>query len=162
MLRVFYGSQDPLKAGALARAKEILGAGGRCLVIVPEAATLKTERFFLSGLGLKGSFDLEVLSPSRLGDAVFEALGRGGEEQVTLDERGKAVAVAAALKDCKKDLVYYASAAEMKGFVEQVSGLIGDLKKASLTPETLQAFADSLPEGPDRARSKDTARIFAA
>ena len=162
MLRVFYGSQDPLKAGALARAQEILGAGGRCLVIVPEAATLKTERFFLSGLGLKGSFDLEVLSPSRLGDAVFEALGRGGEEQVTLDERGKAVAVAAALKDCKKDLVYYASAAEMKGFVEQVSGLIGDLKKASLTPETLQAFADSLPEGPDRARSTDTARIFAA
>ena len=162
MLRVYYGPQVPLRSGALKRAKEILDGGGQCLMIVPEAATLKTERFFLRSLGLEGTFDLEVLSPSRLGDRVFEALGRGGEEQVTLDERGKAVAVAAALKDCKKDLGYYASAADMKGFVEQVSGLIGDLKKASLTPETLRDFADSLPEGPDKARSLDIAEIYAA
>ena len=158
MLDVFCGAQEPLKNKAAEQVRAILDRGGHCLILVPETATLKTERFFLKRLGLQGSFDLEVLSPSHLEENVFAALGRGEGESVTLDERGKAVAVAAALKGCKEELVYYGRVADLQGFVQQISDTLRDLKRAGVTPETLSGFAQGLPQGASRDRVADHIR----
>ncbi len=162
MLRVCYGARDALNHKAVEQVRELLGARRHCLILVPETATLKTERFFLTALGLRGTFDMEVLSPSRLEDKVFSVLGRGDGDRVTLDERGKAVAVAAALKDCRKDLTYYTAAADFKGFVERASDLIRDLKRANLTPETLAAFAEKQADGFVKSKMADLALIWTA
>ena len=47
------------------------GKGGNHLVIVPDRFTLSYERVLLRRLGLKGAFDIEVASFSRLADVAL-------------------------------------------------------------------------------------------
>ncbi len=156
MLQILGGNQAALRRHLLAMAR----AAERMIVIVPEQYTLQTERDLMAGLDAPGFFDLEVLSPSRLTERVFAQAGSDG--RVRIDARGKQLALAKALLQCRKQLKYYESAAEKQGFIERAGALIADLKRAGVSPEALKAHADSLPEGAARDKMQDLALLYAA
>ncbi len=162
MLTIHCGRENALRREMLLQADAVLRRGEKCMALVPEQVTLKTERFFLEGLNLPGSFDLEVLSPSRLTERVFELEGREPGERVSVDLRGKAVAVADAVRSVKKDLDYYTASEGLQGFVEQCATLIGDLKRAGMTPEQLTDYAAGLPDGGRKDKLGDLAKIYSA
>lgn len=156
MLNIIGGNQETLRRHLLASAS----LGGRMLVIVPEQFTLQTERELMDGLNLPGFFDLEVLSPSRLTERVFSQAGSDG--RVRIDNRGKQLALARALLLCKKELHYYESAVEKQGFIQRISALIADCKRAGVTPPSLMDYADSLEESASRDKFHDLALLYAS
>ena len=156
MLQILGGNQAALRRRLIAMAKD----AERMIVIVPEQYTLQTERDLMSGLDAPGFFDLEVLSPSRLTERVFAQTGTDG--RVRIDARGKQLALAKALLQCRKRLKYYESAAEKQGFIQRAGALIADLKQAGVTPDALRAHADSLPDGAAGDKFHDLALIYAA
>lgn len=155
MLHIWGGDQQALRERLLAEAKK----GGPMIVIVPEQYTLQTEREIMDGLSLPGLFDLEVLSPSRLTQRVFAQAG--ADQRVPIDARGKQLALARALIDCKKELRYYESAAEKQGFIERAGSMIAQFKRSGVTPEQLAAYAETLPEGASRDKMSDLALLHA-
>lgn len=160
-MHVYYGSPEALHARLIQSTETILRANGQVLVLVPEMATLKTERELLTALGLSGSFDMQVLSPSRLGERVFEQKGMGEASRRTrIGDAGKSMAVSAACMQCEKELRYYASAIRRQGFLQKMTQLIADLKRAEVSPDALLAHAETLPEGASRDKLQDTALIY--
>lgn len=162
-MQVMYANARGVHTQLLERAENARLRGQKHLVLVPEMATLKTEREILDTLHWPGSFDLQVLSPSRLSERVFEHVGMGDiAAKVRIGEQGKMMAVAAALKNCEKELRYYAGAVRRQGFMQQMGQLISDLKRAQVTPEDMDGHISSLPEGAERDKLQDVRRVYAA
>ncbi len=155
MLRVLGGNQEALRRHLL----DLAALGGKMIVIVPEQYTLQTERELMDGLGVKGFFDLEVLSPSRLTERVFALAGSDGRERI--DQRGKQFALARTMMLFRKDLCYYESATEKQGFIERIGTVIAECKQAGVTPEALSAYAEALPEGASKDKFRDLALLYA-
>ena len=163
MLKVLYGPEEALSQRMLKIARETAEREGeRLLILVPEMATLRTEEELLSGLGLEGSFDLEVLSPSRLSERVFENEGQGeAAGRVRIDGQGKSMALAGVLHDEREHLVYYASSVHRQGFITECGALISNLKRARVTPRQLEEFAQG-STGVSADKLRDLARIYAS
>ena len=155
MLTILAGTQEDARHHLIAAARDVR----RMLVIVPEQYTLQTERLLMDGLALPGFFDLEVLSPSRLTERVFAQAGADG--RIRIDARGKQLALARALLQCKKQLKYYESAADKQGFIQRAGTLIADFKRAGVTPEALALHASSLPPGAAQDKLTDLALLYA-
>ncbi len=163
MLKVLYGKEEALKREMLRLARRAAEEGKRLEILVPEMATLKTEVELLTGLKAAGSFDTEVLSPSRLSERVFEREGQGtAAGRIRIDSQGKCMAVAGAMKRAEKRLRYYRSSLSRQGFIAECASLIADLKRASLTPEGLREHVEGLPEGASADKLSDIQRIYEA
>ena len=134
------------------------GYGGKAIIIVPEQYTLQTERELMSGLGLPGFFDLEVLSPSRLTERVFALAGSDG--RVRIDARGKQLTLARTMLKCKKQLKYYESAAEKQGFIQRIGALIAEFKRSGVTPEQLEALANGQHDEASRDKLLDLSLLY--
>lgn len=134
--------------------------GRQVSVLVPEQYTLQAERDLIKSLGVKGFFRLDVLSPSRLRYRVFDALG--ADLRQPIDERGKAVAVARALRQVKDQLQYYAGAHQRPGLIQRMSDLLTTVKGAQLQEEHLQLAAQSLGERALSYKLQDTALVLTA
>jgi len=156
MLHILSGEREALRR----RLIDTASRARRMLVIVPEQYTLQTERELMDGLGAPGFFDLEVLSPSRLTERVFAVAGADGRTRI--DARGKQLALAKALLQCRKQLKYYESAADRQGFITRAGALIADFKRAGVTPDALLAYAESLPEGAGKDKFSDLALLYQA
>lgn len=128
------------------------------VLLVPEQFTLAAERELMERLHLQGMFALDVLSPSRLYDHVLNAAGR--DEREPLSDAGRRMAVSQALEKLEDKLPYYGSITQRRGFVEKLCALITDMKRGSMTAETLAAYADQLPEGVQKAKLSDLAKIY--
>ncbi len=160
MLHILGGRPNDLWAQVAHTVQAQRSAKRRCLVLVPEQLTLKTERDLLDALNVPGFFDVEVLSPSRLSQRVFALAGT--DTRVRIDNNGKQMALAGALLGVRKQLVYYESAAEKQGFIARAGAWITDMKRAGVTPEALAAHAQTLPQGASRDKLMDLALIYAA
>ncbi|MBQ3270565.1 MAG: hypothetical protein IJH09_11675, partial [Clostridia bacterium] len=87
-MRVYTGRGCLMEAALIETLRRGMAGGAQLhLVVVPKQLTLQTERNLLRALGLRGSFQLQVLSPERLCGRVFEAAGQ--PEGVRVDERGR-------------------------------------------------------------------------
>ena len=139
------------------QAAAALTAGRRCVLLVPEQYTLQAERDLIRDLSLPGFFDIEVFSLSRFVQRLFLICG---SNRVRVDGNGKNIALARALLSCKKDLKYYARSVSRRGFIAQSGEWIADMKRAQITPDKLQTYADSLPESAYAEKMGDLARIY--
>ena len=124
--------------------------GKDCLWLVPEQFTLQAERELLVRLSLQGFFNIQVLSPSRLGERVLAATGRLQGEPLTAP--GRQMAISHALERCEERLTYYRSSIHRQGFVQKLGSLVTDMKQGGLTPEHLAKYASSLAEGGEKLR----------
>ena len=133
-----------LEQEQLLRIADCLKRGRRALVLVPPQDTLHTELRLMEGLGLSGSFELDVVSPGRLRERVFERAG--SPERIVFDARGKRMILTAILCEAKGQLRYYARAAEHGGeaLADRLAEVIGAFRQAGRTPEQLRAQAEAV------------------
>ncbi|MCL1855174.1 MAG: PD-(D/E)XK nuclease family protein, partial [Clostridia bacterium] len=132
--------------------------GADCLWLVPEQFTLQAERELLVRLSLKGFFNIQVLSPSRLGERVLAATGRLQGEPLAAP--GRQMAISQALERCAEKLCYYHSSVRRQGFIQKLGSLVADMKQGGLTPERLSEYAASMTEGGEKLR--DIATLYEA
>ena len=132
--------------------------GERISLLVPEQYTLQAERDLMRDLGIRGFFRLDVLSLSRLEYRVFDQLGQ--DARVRIDERGRAMTVARALRKAQKELHYYAGAEERPGFIRKMAVLIASLKSLGLDAAALEEAAQQVQGRGLGFKLGDTARVF--
>ena len=134
-------------------------AGVRCVLLVPEQYTLQAEEDILSGLKIRGFFDIDVISLTRFVQRLFQQFGGG---RVRIDGNGKNIAMSRALNACMKELRYYSRSAQRRGFISQSGEWISDMKRAQVSPDQLREYAASLQEGAYQDKITDLSRIYAA
>ena len=109
---------------------------GRLLILyVPEQYTLQAERDLITGLGLPGLLDIQVISPRKLRQQVRERMGSGARKP--LNEFGRAMAVHRVMSENAKDLTYYRNMADLPGAVRRVGEALSELRESEITPEEL-------------------------
>ena len=85
--------------------RESRQAGRRLILYVPEQYTLQAERDLITGLGLPGLLDIQVISPRKLRQQVKERMGSGARKP--LNEFGRAMAVHRVMSEKAKELTYF-------------------------------------------------------
>ena len=161
-IRFFTGRPRALRLRLHAELREALSepSGAPLIVLVPEQYTLESEREIIAALALDGSFRLQVMSPARLISRLFEAAGR--PDAVRVDERGRVMLMHAALRKNTRALGWYRGAQHRPGFSELAARQVKELKQAGYTPERLAALAESLKNGPLKAKLSDLSVVWAA
>ncbi|HIU34464.1 MAG TPA: PD-(D/E)XK nuclease family protein [Candidatus Pullichristensenella excrementigallinarum] len=141
MLRVLTGRLPLLEGQLIAEARRVLEETEKSLlVVVPKRLTLETELKLLGGLGLRGSFRLQVLSPERLCGRIFEAAGAPEGERI--DARGRVMLIRRALISLKGRLTAYRGAENRRGFAQRCMQDLEILRQAAVTPEELREAAE--------------------
>lgn len=141
LTKIITARNGRLLARLISDVAEKHAAGIETLVLVPEQYTLEAERELISGLKVEGLLDVTVLSPTRLNRWVAERAGKSGH--TVLNSRGVHMAMSVAVTYAKKDLQYYQSVCERRGFVEKMTALVQTLKNGGLTPESYEAYLDT-------------------
>ena len=140
--------------------------GERCMLLVPSQFTLQAEIEVMTQLQLEGTFLIDVLSPGRLQDRVFDRAGR--PDRTIFDERGKCMVLTEIIAAEKENLTVYRSTAEngQSGFAQRISSLIADFKRSGKTAQdienTLAAMDESARRGSAARKLADAAKIYRA
>lgn len=140
-MRIYTGRSQLLEAAMLEALRGAMDGDVQAhIVVVPKQLTLQTERMLLSALNLRGSFQLQVLSPERLCGRIFESAGQPAG--VRVDERGRVMLVRAAVREVDARLRLYRGAEDRRGFAERCARQLELIRQAGLTPEALLACAE--------------------
>ena len=159
-MRIYTGRSGLLETAMLDALREAMaGDAPAHIVVVPKQLTLQTERTLLRALELRGSFQLQVLSPERLCGRIFDAAGLPGG--VRVDERGRVLLVRAAVRAVDERLTLYRGAARRRGFAERCARQLELIRQAGLSPERLLACAEEA-EGLLAMKLTDLALILEA
>ena len=116
----------------------------RCVVIVPEQYTLQAERDLLEALHCEGLFHIEVASFKRIWHQWAKDLGIG--EGKVLSDLGKKMLLRQVLQEVDQDLVRYRGNYRNKGFIAELSDLIGKLRENGLRQEWIEAMSAQVNE----------------
>lgn len=132
------------------------------MLLVPSQYTLQAEIEVMTGLDIGGSFQIDVLSPTRLQSRVFERAGQ--PDRVVFDERGKCMVLSEIIAQERDNLIVYRSAAQQGslGLAQKASALIADMKRSGITAQELANALEKMEED-SQARRKldDIAHLFA-
>ena len=159
-MRIYTGRSQLLEPAMIELMRESMGNQREAhIVVVPKQLTLQTERTLLSALELRGSFQLQILSPERLCARVFDAAGQ--PEGARVDERGRVMLVRQAIRACGDDLRLYRGAEHRRGFADRCARQLELIRQAGLTPDRLKACAEAL-QGMLALKLRDLALIQAA
>ena len=129
-------------------------------VIVPDQLTLETELSLFEGLGLSGSFRLNVVSPKRLCGIIFESCGFPA--QAALDERGRAMLMGYLLRAHAKELAFYRDSAKQPGFEQQLLDAVKRFREAGLGAEELLKLQSRIQDDALDAKLKDLYLLYSA
>ncbi len=160
MFHIYTGREPQPWAQAAALTRDAREHGVPVIVIVPQQYTLTAERALIRALGVRGFFDVDVVSPLRFSQRVFAQAG--GDDRTRIDAQGKMMAVSRAALGEREHLRYYESALERQGFIDSVSQMIADMKRAHITPERLADYQEGLPEGALADKFSDLCRFYSA
>jgi len=109
----------------------------RVILIVPEQYTLQAERDLIKGLNAEGIISVEVMSFNRLCYRLLEETGP--LQEVPINSLGKAMVLRSILDQCSDDLMVYKDIAKRPGFVDQMSQLISEFKRAGIESRHLES-----------------------
>ena len=132
---------------------------GPVLLVVPAQYTLEAELDAVDQLNLTGSFRLQVLSPQRLYQRIFEAAGRPA--RVRIDEQGRVMLVQRAANALGGELNWYQGASRRPGFAERAMREIESFKQAGMSPGDVRALSAS-ESGALKEKLSDIARLYQA
>lgn len=107
------------------------------ILIVPELISHDTERRLAAAAGDTASRYAQVLSFTRLGRRVADAVGKAGEE--CLDNSGRIVAMAATARQLHSRLKTYAAVETKPEFLAQVIDAVDEFKRCCIAPADLAA-----------------------
>jgi len=138
MLHLILGRAGSGKTMALyeaIRRRAALSDSSGGLLIVPEQYSHAAERELVDQLGDSASLYAEVRSFTRLATRVREELG--GSAAVILDEGGRVLSMATALKAVAGELKLYGALGKKSEFLTGLLSTVDEFKQCCLTPENL-------------------------
>lgn len=114
------------------------------IALVPEQYSMEAQREILLASKKHGSFNIEVVSFSRLAINVFE------EQSMTslniMDDLGKTLIMRKILEDCRKNLIYYHNKASMPGFAQKAKTLVTEFKQYNYDLKDIENMIDAAKE----------------
>jgi len=158
MLNIYTGENRLLAGALIERIGRALAAEDRAqYIVVPRQLTLLTERMLISGLKLRGSFRMRVLSPARLSSLIFDETGV--PSNVRIDERGRVMLVRAAIRDLRDHLTIYKNAERRRGFAEKCAKQLEVFLQGGVTGDQLRSCAEE-SSGLTRMKLNDLALLL--
>ncbi len=157
-VRIIAGRSGRVWPQVLRTVRESMEAGRRLILYVPEQMTLQAERDIITGLGLPGLLEMQVVSPRKLRQQVRESMGTGAKRPLT--ESGRAMAVHRVMTDKSDDLQYYRNITDLPGAVKRVGGALDELRESEITPEELAEYAANAATGAERTKLSDLQIIW--
>lgn len=127
-------------------------------LLVPEQFTLGAEEALIKSNRLPGLFNVEVLSPKRLGTRVLQETG--GLTKVYMDAHGKNMLLQKTLGDLQGELTIYGSSVRKPGFLQNISDLISELKQNAISPDALMNTRKELNHGLISQKMDDIIAIY--
>ena len=133
------------------------------LVIVPEQATLLTQKALTAADPDGVIMNVDVLSFARLAHRVFEEIS--ADERAVLGDTGKSLILQRLAAEMRDDLPFLGRSMHRQGMAGEVKSTISELMQYDIPPEKLAAIADSagrMGHGALGARLKDIALLYDA
>lgn len=130
------------------------------ILIVPEQFSFASERAVLRMLGAKGAAKVEILSFTRLADAVFREYGGLSGKKVS--DAGRAVLMSLALDGVQEELELYHRQALRTDMISSLLHTADELKISCISPDMLMEASDSLADGTLKKKTGELALIFSA
>ncbi len=140
------------------RIKELIAAGERCIMLVPEQFSYRTEKLLVNMLGYMGSQSAEALTFTRLAGRIFAH--KSGAVKPALSAAGKNILIYRCILSVKNELVMYSRAAERVGFVDRICTLISEFKRYGISAEDIRALSEKMSNATLRAKLCDIALIY--
>ena len=136
MLRFWEGASGSGKSTQLYKyiiSESIDNPGNTYLVIVPEQATLKTQRDIVSLHPRKGILNVDVLSFNRLAHRIFEETGYGRASAHTIDDMGKNLILRRVSQLNKDKLPLLGDNLAKLGYITQVKSTISEFMQYGIS-----------------------------
>lgn len=162
MLHLLFGRAGSGKTETTRRRLGQLAKAGRerLFLLVPEQASFVNERAILQLLGPRLAGKVQVLSFSRLCDALFRQYG--GSAGRRLDDGGRAVFMSLAVESVKDTLQYYRRSAEGIELVHLLLDANAEFHSCGIGPEDLRTAAAQTESPALRQKLMELAQILAA
>ena len=139
--------------------RDLAKQGARDMILlVPEQFSFESERSMLELLGPRDAQRVEILSFSRLVDAVFRVYG--GVSGTHIDDGGRMLLMSLALEAAQEHLDIYFKHRESPALAAKLLDLVAECRQCAVTPAELQAAADKLPDSVLRRKSRELALIL--
>lgn len=106
--------------------------------IVPEQMTFQQEYELFKDDNIRGSLRAQVVSFSRLAWRVLQDVG--GNTKQYISSTGKQMMLRKIVEERAEPFYMFQKAADKIGFLEELDGLITELKRHQITPDVLEAY----------------------
>lgn len=134
MLNIFYGRED------LDKEKFIFDhMAERALIMVPDQYTLEAERQAFRHLGISALMDVEVVSPSSLGENILGELG--GSRRAFINKYGRHMILYKSAAALSEKLRVFRGMEDKPAFIDEVNNFISEMKQYGCGPEDLTQMA---------------------
>lgn len=133
------------------------------LVIVPEQATLQTQKELTAADPGGVIMNVDVLSFARLAHRVFEEIS--ADDRVLLDDTGKSLILQRLAAQMKDDLPFLGRSMHRQGMAGEVKSTISELMQYDIAPDQLSLIAEAAGRqgrGALGARLKDISLLYNA
>lgn len=127
------------------------------LLIVPEQHSFSTEKKIIDKIGARSARNINVLSFSRMADAVFRQ--SGGFPQKPVNEGMKSVFMSLALKECADNLSLYQNQIGRPDFIPIILNTVNEMKSCALTSDVVSGFGAKVNNETLSQKLKDIALI---
>ena len=128
--------------------------GTRHLVIVPDRFTLSYERAVLKELNLKGTFDIEVASFSRLADNALERAGVGA-----LDSLSEVMLLRKVIENNRGRLQCFSRSSSGAGFCSEMYAVLSQIRASGVSSSALESASGKL-RGKTARKAADIALLY--
>lgn len=133
--------------------------GARCVMLVPEQFSYRTEKLLVDALGATSGETAEALTFSRLAGRIF--LQKSGAAKLPVSAAGKNMLVYRAIAAKRSKLTTYALATEKLGFIDRISTLLSEFKRYGVTPDAVAELAKKADNPALKGKLCDLAYIYA-
>jgi ATP-dependent helicase/nuclease subunit B len=133
-------------------------AGNSLILIVPEQFSFQSEKALIAATGGRGLWRAQVLSFHRLSYYVFGKTD--GIEKKILEDSGKHMLLRKIVGQHKKQLLYFKSGHEKKGFVDALASSITEFYQYGVEPEEVLARAEAQTSANLRLKLLDLHLIY--
>lgn len=131
----------------------------KLLLIVPEQHSFSAERKIIDKIGEKLAHNIEVLSFSRMADAIFRH--SGGFPQTPVNDGMKSVFMSLAIRECRDNLSLYQNQLGKPDFIPIILNTIDEMKSCALSSEALSAFSAAANNETLKQKLSDAALLSA-
>ncbi len=152
--RAGYGKTEYIKKIALEKAlnKEVI-------IIVPDQIGFATEQYVLNEFPVNVAENVKVFHFTRFSEEIFRIYG--GIKEKRLDDKGKSLLMALAIKDCENDLLLYESAAKSGKMLNLMLDITDEFKLSGIIAEEVFGMSKKL-DGELAGKLNDIALVYSS